>query len=385
MATRDYTLGKGKVLFKPTGASAYVDLGNAPAFALNLTIDKLEHLSSRSGLSVKDLEVITKMGVGGSFTLDEPNAENLRMFVMATSADASSQAGAAIAAIDNIQLPVADALGKWYPLTQSTGGANSQSAFVADSQNAGTAVLSLHGTPGTHTLNVTTFYEIRVGLEGASGVATVQARGNGGAWSTTPIVLTNGASHNLTIGADVDTGLNFTVDAAANLRKGDIVTFTNTYSPATVTRVYNIDATPVVTDSFTLTVLAQGMVEGIEGVGNFQVDRKAGLVYINLDQTTPANPIADGDILLLTAKKLDGVKTTSAGATQTSLKGDLYFVGAPPQGRVIDVMGFCSLTPNGDFSLIGTDWMSMQFNVEFLEVAGVSGLIKVEDRGKVDL
>ena len=45
MATRDYTLGKGKVLFRPEGQDGYIDLGNAPAFAINVSIEKLEHFS----------------------------------------------------------------------------------------------------------------------------------------------------------------------------------------------------------------------------------------------------------------------------------------------------------------------------------------------------
>lgn len=382
MATRDYTLGKGKVLFKPQGSDAYIDLGNAPAFTISLSVDKLEHLSSRSGLSVKDLEVITRLGVAGSFTLDEPNSNNLAMFVMSTGAADTAQVAAALASIDNIVLPAADSLGKWYPLNKTTSGALGSPTVAADPMNIGTAAVT--ATNDTYAQTSTYSWNIRVSLEGTEGVAEVQTkRADENTWCTAFTVTTTGNPIKTAGGTDILA--NFAIDDVDLLKKGDEFTVTIPYNATATGRVYNIDATEVLTDSVTVTVGATPMVEGIEGVGNYQVDRKAGLLYINLDQTTPTNAIADGDTLLVQVKTLDATKTTSLGATKTSIKGDLYFVGDPPQGRIIDIMGFCSLTPNGDFSLIGTDWMQMQFNVEFLQVAGVTGLLKVEDRGKVDL
>jgi len=249
MATRDYTLGKGKVLFKKSGAAGYTDLGNAPAFTVSVTVDKLEHLSSRSGLSTKDLEVITKLGMAGSFTLDEPNSENLAMFVMSDAgAVAADQSIVAAGAFDTITDIVA---GQWYPVTKSA------------------------------------------------------------------------------------------------------------------VRIFNLDI-----------VAVTGSVEGTD----FLVDKVVGLFYAipggNLD--APATDAVFG----ATCTALALTKTATDGGTLTTLAGDLYFVGDPPQGRIIDVMGYCNLTPNGDWALIGTDWMQIQFNVEFLKVEGVDGLIHLTDRGK---
>jgi len=271
--TRDYTLGKGKMLFKKDGEDYYRDLGNAPALTLNVTIDKLEHFSSREGVSKKDLEVITQLTVGGSFTLDEANGDNLSMFIMSTGA-------------------------------------------VADDQAADTAVSFDDGNAGAD--------------------VTVKALG-----SWIPLYLATG-----------ERAINL-----SNLTVTDDETGPNTY------------------------------IAGIEGVGHYQVDLTAGLLWINADQTTPSDPgggnIAVDDILLVAGDHAVQARSASDGGTLTTLKGNVLFVGAPPQGRILDVTGYCSLTPNGDWSLIGDDWMQYTFDIEFLEVVGVSGVVQVIDRGKV--
>lgn len=377
-ATRDYTLGKGKVLFQPDGQTAFMDLGNAPAFTISVSIDKLEHFSSRSGLSTKDLEVITKLGMGGSFTLDEPKPDNLRMFVMAASNTAADQGAAALGAVDDVVLPATGALGKWYPLQNTASGAKTNGAVVPYANNIGTGVLTL---TGTQTANAAHSYVVRVTAEGASGAMEVKAKMDGGAWSTTPIVVTDGVNFDVKYAADVDSGLNAQINTCANCQEGDEFTFAVIYTAGGVTRVYNIDSVVAAASSVTVVIGGVTKTEGVDGVGHYQVDRKAGLIYIN--ETQPASPIAAGNTLDISVKLLIGTKTSSSGGTLTSLKGKLYFVGDPPQGRVIDIQGYCSLTPNGDFSLIGTDWMQMQFSVEFLEQPGVSGLIQLEDRGKI--
>ena len=59
----NYVLGKGVVYFnmKDPITGLYTgerDLGNAPAFSLNVSTEKLEHYSSRGGLKAKDKQVI---------------------------------------------------------------------------------------------------------------------------------------------------------------------------------------------------------------------------------------------------------------------------------------------------------------------------------------
>ena len=71
------------------------DLGNAPAFAFNIALEKLEHFSSRGGLKAKDKEVISQITPGVTFTLDEVNKDNLAMLALGETLTVT-QAGATI-------------------------------------------------------------------------------------------------------------------------------------------------------------------------------------------------------------------------------------------------------------------------------------------------
>ena len=347
MATRDYTLGKGKVLFRRSGTSGYLDLGNAPAFTTTVTIDKIEHFGSRGGLSKKDLEVITKLGMGGSFTLDEPNGANLGMFIMSdagATADGQASGNTVAAAITS---PVVH---MWYPLVLPTASVVSfPAAATPDTGNGATSALALAGTA---TGVVGHNYKVVVLTPGATGTIKIAVdTGDFGAART--LTASVWAMTTANEGADAD-GITLTF---ANHVAGDIFTFTTT-SAGTGVRLSNI-----------LTFTASGKVEGTDYV----LDKAAGLIMaLTAGTITPT----------VTTYAANTGRTKTLGGTLTSLKGDVYFVGDPPQGRIVDIMGFCSLTPNGDLSVIGEDWMQVQFNIEFLEVAGIPELIQVIDRGK---
>lgn len=354
MATRDYTLGKGKVLFKPEGQSGYIDLGNAPAFAINATIDKLEHFSSREGLSTKDLEVITKLGMGGSFTLDEPNSENLRMFVMSTAAvDAPQNSGTTAAtSIANIVLD------RWYPLTVTgTGTASVSASGIPEGPNTGTATLAATGTPVA-----TANHSVKVVIKDPTATGTVGISVDNGDYVDAVLTGSSTGALDDTYGAMEGVTLTFTSITSGDI--GDVFDLSITYSAAT-TRLSNI--TSLTVSGSTLNT-------------DFVVDNAAGLFMALSTGNIAANSTV---AFATTVYGANAGKVTTDGGTLTSLKGDLYFVGNPPVGRVLDIQGFCSLTPNGDFGLIGEDWMQMQFTVEFLAVTGVSGLIHVTDRGKI--
>ena len=84
----NYTLGKGVVFFDQKNLTTGLykgerDLGNAPAFAFNVALEKLEHFSSRGGLKAKDKEIISQITPGITFTLDEINKANLALLTLA--------------------------------------------------------------------------------------------------------------------------------------------------------------------------------------------------------------------------------------------------------------------------------------------------------------
>lgn len=81
-STELYSLGKGILSFDrlvggtPSGLR---DMGNATAFTIQPTIEKLEHFSSREGVKKKDKTAILSAALSVKFTLDEYDKENLAM------------------------------------------------------------------------------------------------------------------------------------------------------------------------------------------------------------------------------------------------------------------------------------------------------------------
>jgi hypothetical protein len=89
--TGNLMVGKGFILFKPTGASAFYDVGNVPSFTFTPAVETLEHFSSREGVKLKDQTfVLTK---GGEITMDmeEITAKNLAMLMLGTANDTNPE------------------------------------------------------------------------------------------------------------------------------------------------------------------------------------------------------------------------------------------------------------------------------------------------------
>lgn len=240
-----YTIGKGKLLFKPAGESGYKDLGNCPDFKITTGTEKKEHFSSRSGISKKDAEIVTKQTATGSFTLDQINIDRLNMFVMGAGATVSTQVAASVP-----DQPLIALLDKW-----------------------------------------------------------------------------------------VDIG------------KIDISNVVVTDDPLTIT--YGLDT-------------------------DYELDLNAGLF-----RALSTGAITDSEALLVSYDYANATINQTNAATATTIKGDIYFVGDPPVGKILDVKGYVSLAPNGDLSLIGEDWMQFQFNMEFLTSTAYTGLYELIDRGTI--
>jgi hypothetical protein len=84
-STELYTLGKGILMFDrfdddglPTGLR---DLGNAPSMNLTVEIEKIEHISSREGISTVDWTRTKIRRLKGSFELEEFDRDNLRLWL----------------------------------------------------------------------------------------------------------------------------------------------------------------------------------------------------------------------------------------------------------------------------------------------------------------
>jgi hypothetical protein len=68
----------------PPSAGDYEDVGNSPRFECEVSEEKLDHYSSRSGIRVKDKSVTLEIGYTLNFDLDEVSQANLARFVRGT-------------------------------------------------------------------------------------------------------------------------------------------------------------------------------------------------------------------------------------------------------------------------------------------------------------
>lgn len=82
---KDYTIGKGRLFFDQfapgtkTGTGEMF-FGNAPEVTTNADVETLDHYDSTEGLNVKDESITTENNLGGSFTVDTINADNLALW-----------------------------------------------------------------------------------------------------------------------------------------------------------------------------------------------------------------------------------------------------------------------------------------------------------------
>jgi len=106
---QNYTVGGTRFWFNrlvddsvsPARYEGFRDMGNVVDSSLEQAIEELDHYSSKSGTRRRDRSLVTQIEEDVTFTLDEPNVENLRAFfrggdvtdVVARPATASAWAG----------------------------------------------------------------------------------------------------------------------------------------------------------------------------------------------------------------------------------------------------------------------------------------------------
>lgn len=137
--TQDYFLGRGKIYLSPLNAStslpgAYRDLGNCPAFAIQVESEELLHQSSMTGTRVTDKRVTLSQDISFTFSLDEISHENLSLFFGGA---VTSITNPAVAGVGTMMAPISITddveLGRWYDLKTAYDGSGNPVAFSAAS------------------------------------------------------------------------------------------------------------------------------------------------------------------------------------------------------------------------------------------------------------
>ena len=108
--TKYYTIGKGKLLWKPDALAGFEDMGNVSKVEITEEIETLEHFSSRTGLKLRDLYAVTSLKANGSFTFDSIHIENLMKYFMASSKTTTAQSSGTGTTVDVLAVQE----GRWH-------------------------------------------------------------------------------------------------------------------------------------------------------------------------------------------------------------------------------------------------------------------------------
>lgn len=312
-STDNYSLGKGVVYFDKLNQTTglYIgerDLGNAPAFAFNVSIEKLEHFSSRGGISAKDKEVISSMTPTITFTLDEINKENISLLT----------------------------LGTMNSVTQ---------AATSVSKEEVTAHPGLRSDLGKRNIGLTTLPHGTV----TGGPFTVGETATGGTSSATGIVAVVGADY---IQVAVTSGT-----------FQDTETLTGGTSGATA----DMDSDPVWVPGAVLVQDDSDSTTYVAGT-DYRVNVSLKDAKIGRIQIIDGGAISEGDVLHVTYGCAETTYTEIQAFSENQIEGQLRFVSDNPAGNQQELIAWrASLTPEGDTALIGDDWSTLGFTAEILK------------------
>lgn len=317
-STKNYTLGKGKLYFNKKDPATGVmigerDLGNAPAVAFNLSLEALEHFSSRGGLKAKDKKIINQVTPGFNFTLDEVNAANLAMLMMSDVTDVDNLAADGIA-----KALIGVKPGYYYDL-----GARSVGMDVLG-YDGGSVIFAVGETVAGGTSGATA---VVVQVVGDSTSGTLYLKDiSGGPFGDDDVLTGNAAG---TPGAAVANGPSAFIPTAVSVEDADAA---GTFFTAGT---------------------------------DFTVDSQSGRLYIKpggaINGTTVTN------LSVVFSSEAHSYKEIK-GLSQTELTGELRFVSDNPVGNQLEMQIWSvSLMPTGDTALIGEEWSTLGFEGEILK------------------
>jgi hypothetical protein len=306
----NYTLGKGILYFDQFDSSGQltgeVDLGNAPELSFNMSVDMLDHFSSRAGISSKDAQVTKLIVPTFTFTLDEFSDETLSMLFYGQSTNVINQAA---------------------------------------------VPYKTEALPAT--VNKKSYYSLANRNIGAWAVNVVYETGKTAADIPDDAVLTNtsgGATNTYSALTAVGTRIFLKTPAGTGLAaSGDI--YIATVKIATYTIAPHFDTTRV--------LIKKGSAWLLPGV-DFTLDSDLGRILIGTDSTLTGSEVVSFGVAASSVRKISAVSSNT-------LKGKIRFVSNNPEGAQYQMEAWkCSLKPSGDTAFISDNWATVKFTAEVL-------------------
>ena len=342
----NYVVGRGRLFFGQFAAGTktrrgQLYFGNTPELSLAQSEDTLDHYSSEGGVRVKDASVTLQNDSSGSFACDNIAPENLALWFLGE-VIARIEAGSTLASGTYTFSTAAPVEGDSVTIAgveltfSNTAGANVISPLPA-SVNATATALAAAVNDLTSVLGVT------ASAAGAVTTLTAVEPGTDGNSITTIATFTTGA--NVTVsGATLAGGANVTEDIT-NVQLGRWYQLgVSSGTPQGVRNVGSVTVTGVSTNSY-------------------KYEASTGRIYFHSD----AVDVVDGT----TVEVSYGIKPqteTVVIAKGESIEGELQFIADNPVGKNDDYFWpYVRITPDGDFSLKGDEWQTVNFNFEILK------------------
>lgn len=342
----NYVVGRGRLFFGQFRANTrsprgQLYFGNTPALSLSQSEDTLDHYSSEGGVRVKDASVSLQNDSTGSFQCDNISLPNLALWfrgyttqnIEAGSASASGTVTFSTAPpIDGDKVTIGGvdlvfAAADPGPMEVLIGGTIAATATnLANAINDLTSVLNVHATVAAAVTTITA----NAPGEGGNAITLAKTAGTPANITASGATLTGGVDVTETI-SDVERGRWYQLGVTTDLPQG-------------VRRVGNITITGVDAASIT-------------------VDNAAGRFFVKED----ADDIVDGDDLEVSYGLEPGVDDIVISRTDV-IEGEMAFIANNAAGSNDDYFWpYVKLSPDGDFSLKGDEWINMTFNFEILK------------------
>lgn len=343
----NYVVGRGRLFFGQFKANTRVArgqlyFGNTPALSLSQSEDMLDHYSSEGGVRVKDASVSLQNDSAGSFQCDNISLDNLVLWfrgykvsnIEAGSASASGTltiANAVPVAGDKFTIAGND-------LTFSADGAGPMEVEIgadiaATRTNLVNAINDLTTALGVHA------------TAGGAGVTNVLANAPGSVGNAITLAKTFTTGANGTVSGATLTGGTDATETLSGVERGRWYQLgVTTDLPQGVRRIGGVDITGVDPSSYT-------------------VDAAAGRIYIHTD----ADDIVDGDDLDVAYGVEAGVDDIVISRSDI-VEGEMTFIANNAAGSNDDYFWpYVKLSPDGDLSLKGDEWMNITFKFEILK------------------
>lgn len=343
----NYVVGRGRLFFgqfKPNTRVARGQdyFGNTPALSLSQAEDSLDHYSSEGGVRVKDASVSLQNDSSGSFQCDNISLTNLALWFRGyttTNIEAGSAAASGTVTFSTA-VPVAG--------DKVTIGGTDLTFVAADPVGMQVLIGGTIGATATNLANAINDLSLALGVSAtvAATVVTVKANAPGTGGNDVTLAKTAATPANITV-------------SGANLTGGEDVT--ETITGVERGKWYQLGET---------TALPQGVrgigtvsITGVDTDTSIIIDAAAGRIYIQPE----GGDIVDGDDIEVSYGLLPGIDDIVVARSDT-IEGSMTFIANNAAGFNDDYFWpYVKLSPDGDFSLKGDEWLTMTFNFEILK------------------